>query len=59
MIDLYQMHLPPSDDNREKLAEAWGTLAELKREGRVRWIGVSSFSARQLQFAAKLAPITA
>ncbi len=58
-IDLYQMHFPPSDDNREKLAEAWGTLAELKREGSVRWIGVSNFSAEQLQFAAKLAPITA
>ena len=59
MIDLYQMHFPPSDDNGEKLAEAWGTLAELKREGRVRWIGVFNFSAQQLQFAAKLAPITA
>ncbi len=58
-IDLYQIHFPPSDDNREKLAEAWGTLAELKREGSVRWIGVSNFSAAQLQFAAEIAPITA
>jgi aryl-alcohol dehydrogenase-like predicted oxidoreductase len=57
-IDLYQMHWPPSDDHREKLAGAWRTLAELKREGKVRWIGVSNFKAEQLQFAAKIAPIT-
>ncbi len=57
-IDLYQMHWPPSDDNRDKLAEAWKTMAELKREGKVRWIGVSNFKAEQLQFASKIAPIT-
>ena len=57
-IDLYQMHWPPSDDDREKLAEAWNTMAELKRAGKVRWIGVSNFKAEQLQFAAKMAPIT-
>ncbi len=57
-IDLYQMHWPPSDNNQEKLAEAWETLAVLKREGKVRWIGVSNFNAEQLQFAAKIAPIT-
>ena len=57
-IDLYQMHWPPSDDDREKLAEAWNTMAELKRAGKVRWIGVSNFKAEQLQFAAKIAPIT-
>ena len=57
-VDLYQMHWPPSDDSREKLAEAWNTMADLKREGKVRWIGVSNFKAEQLQFAAKIAPIT-
>ena len=57
-IDLYQMHWPPSDDDREKLAEAWNTMADLKRAGKVRWIGVSNFKAEQLQFAAKMAPIT-
>ena len=57
-IDLYQMHWPPSDDSREKLAEAWNTMAELQREGKVRWIGVSNFKAEQLQFAARIAPIT-
>jgi aryl-alcohol dehydrogenase-like predicted oxidoreductase len=57
-IDLYQMHWPPSDGSQEKLAEAWGTLAALKAEGRVRWIGVSNFKAEQLQFASTIAPIT-
>ncbi len=57
-IDLYQMHWPPSDNNQEKLAEAWNTLATLKQEGKVRWTGVSNFNAEQLQFTAKIAPIT-
>jgi aryl-alcohol dehydrogenase-like predicted oxidoreductase len=57
-IDLYQMHWPPSDGSQEKLAEAWQTMAALKQEGKVRWIGVSNFSAEQLQFAAKIAPVT-
>jgi len=57
-IDLYQMHWPPSDGSQEKLAEAWQTMAALKQEGKVRWIGVSNFNADQLQFAAKIAPAT-
>jgi aryl-alcohol dehydrogenase-like predicted oxidoreductase len=57
-IDLYQMHRPPSDNEQEKLVEAWNTLAALRQEGKVRWIGVSNFSAEQLQFTAKIAPIT-
>jgi aryl-alcohol dehydrogenase-like predicted oxidoreductase len=56
-IDLYQMHWPPSDNNQEKLAEAWQTLAALKQEGKVRWLGVSNFTAEQLQFTGKIAPI--
>jgi len=57
-IDLYQMHWPPSDNNQQKLTEAWKTMAALKQEGKVRWIGVSNFNAEQLQFTAKIAPIT-
>ena len=33
-------------------------LAALKQEGKVRWIGVSNFNAEQLQFTAKIAPVT-
>ncbi len=56
-IDLYQIHWPP-EDNGPGLEEAWQTLAALKKEGKVRWIGVSNFNAQQLQRAEKIAPAT-
>src|SRR2546425_2777808 len=56
-IDLYQMHWPP-DDNKPGIEEAWQTLAALKAEGKVRWIGVSNFNAAQIQRAEKIAPVT-
>jgi aryl-alcohol dehydrogenase-like predicted oxidoreductase len=56
-IDLYQIHWPP-EDNGPGLEEAWQTLAALKKEGKVRWIGVSNFNAQQLQRAEKIAPVT-
>src|SRR4030088_2634121 len=48
VIDLYQVHWPPDPDSTE-LEEAWSTLADLKSEGKVRWIGVSNFNVRQLR----------
>lgn len=56
-IDLYQMHWPP-DEGKPGIEEAWQTLAALKAEGKVRWIGVSNFSATQIQRAEKIAPVT-
>lgn len=56
-IDLYQMHWPP-EDSGPALEDAWGTLAALKKEGKVRWIGVSNFNAAQIQRAEKIAPVT-
>jgi aryl-alcohol dehydrogenase-like predicted oxidoreductase len=56
-IDLYQIHWPPDPDSSE-LEEGWSTLAELKREGKVRWIGVSNFDVPQLQRAQAIAPVT-
>jgi aryl-alcohol dehydrogenase-like predicted oxidoreductase len=56
-IDLYQMHWPP-DDGKPGIEEAWQTLVALKAEGKVRWIGVSNFSAAQIQRAEKIAPVT-
>jgi aryl-alcohol dehydrogenase-like predicted oxidoreductase len=55
VIDLYQIHWPEPDEDVE---EGWGTLAELQKEGKVRWIGVSNFNASQLERARKIAPIT-
>jgi aryl-alcohol dehydrogenase-like predicted oxidoreductase len=46
-IDLYQIHWPV--DDTQELEEGWGTMAQLKREGKVRWIGVSNFSVSQLK----------
>ena len=54
-IDLYQVHWPEPDEDIE---EGWATLAELQKEGKVRWIGVSNFSASQLARAQRIAPIT-
>jgi aryl-alcohol dehydrogenase-like predicted oxidoreductase len=56
-IDLYQIHWPPDPDSPE-LEEGWSTLANLKREGKVRWIGVSNFNVEQLQRAQAIAPVT-
>jgi aryl-alcohol dehydrogenase-like predicted oxidoreductase len=56
-IDLYQIHWPP-EDNGSGLEESWSTLAALKKEGKVRWIGVSNFDVPQLQRAEKIAPVT-
>jgi len=54
-IDLYQIHWPEPDEDIE---EGWETLARLKEEGKVRWIGVSNFSAGQMRRCAAIAPIT-
>jgi aryl-alcohol dehydrogenase-like predicted oxidoreductase len=54
VIDLYQMHWPPSD-NGPGLEEAWQTMAALQKEGKVRWIGVSNFNVEQLKRAEKIA----
>lgn len=55
VIDLYQIHWPLPD---EDLEEGWSTMAELQREGKVRWIGVSNFNTAQMKRATKIAPIT-
>jgi aryl-alcohol dehydrogenase-like predicted oxidoreductase len=57
VIDLYQIHWPPVPDSRD-LEEGWSTLADLKKQGKVRWIGVSNFDVKQLRRAKAIAPIT-
>ena len=54
-IDLYQVHWPEPD---EEIEEGWFTMADLQREGKVRWIGISNFSVSQMERAMKIAPIT-
>jgi aryl-alcohol dehydrogenase-like predicted oxidoreductase len=53
-IDLFQIHWPMPDEDIE---EGWSTLAQLKKEGKVRWIGVSNFDVRQMERCRKIAPI--
>ena len=54
-IDLYQIHWPEPDEDVE---EGWETLARLKEEGKVRWIGVSNFNVAQLERCRAIAPVT-
>jgi aryl-alcohol dehydrogenase-like predicted oxidoreductase len=53
-IDLYQIHWPVEDKDIE---EAWTAMADLKREGKVRHIGVSNFSVEQMERCKEIAPI--
>ena len=54
-IDLYQVHWPDPD---EEIEEGWEALDRLRRQGKIRWIGVSNFSVEQMKRAQKIAPIT-
>lgn len=53
-IDLYQLH---TVDPKVRLEDSVGALAELKRQGKIRHIGVSNFDRRQLARARAVAPI--
>jgi len=55
-IDLYQIHWPVEDT--KELEEGWSTMAQLQREGKARWIGVSNFDVEQMKRAQDIAPIT-
>src|SRR2546422_3592260 len=48
-IDLYQMHWPAEDGTT--LEDYWGTLLQLKEEGKVRAVGLSNHDVRQLDAA--------
>jgi len=56
VIDLYQIHWPSEEP--AEVEAAWATLAQLQREGKVRWTGVSNFDVAQLQRAQAIAPVT-
>jgi aryl-alcohol dehydrogenase-like predicted oxidoreductase len=57
VIDLYQIHWPP-EDNGPTLEESWQAMVDLQKAGKVRWIGVSNYSAEQMERCAKIAPVT-
>lgn len=54
VIDLYQIHWPEPD---EEIEEAWGAIADLVKEGKVRYGGVSNFSVEQLKRIQPIYPV--
>ena len=54
VIDLYQMHWPEPD---EQIEEAWEAMSQLAKQGKVRYVGVSNFSAPQLERAGRIWPV--
>ena len=56
-IDLYQMHWPAEDGTA--VEEYWQTFADLKREGKVRAIGLSNHGLLQLEAANEIANVDA
>jgi aryl-alcohol dehydrogenase-like predicted oxidoreductase len=57
VIDLYQIHWPP-EDNGPALEESWQAMVDLKKQGKVRWIGVSNHDVPQIKRLEKIAPVT-
>jgi aryl-alcohol dehydrogenase-like predicted oxidoreductase len=55
-IDLYQIHWPVAD--QAEMDEGWATMAALRREGKVRHIGVSNYGAGHLRRAHATARVT-
>jgi aryl-alcohol dehydrogenase-like predicted oxidoreductase len=53
VIDLYQIHWPT-----ESLEEGWITMAQLQKEGKVRWIGVSNFNVEEIRRVQAITPTT-
>jgi aryl-alcohol dehydrogenase-like predicted oxidoreductase len=62
-IDLYQIHWPdfsftPEGVRAPGIEEAWGALAEMKKAGKVRFIGISNFNVAQMERIRPIAPIS-
>lgn len=53
-IDLYQFHRP---DPRVPFEESVGTFADMRKEGKVRHVGLSNVTTDQLSTAQKIVPI--
>jgi len=53
-IDLYQLHAP---DPKVPFEEQVGTLARFQREGKVRHVGLSNVTVKQLEQARRIVPV--
>jgi len=54
-IALYQLHAP---DANVPLAESVGALADLRREGKIRWVGLSNVTVEEIRTASAIVPVT-
>jgi aryl-alcohol dehydrogenase-like predicted oxidoreductase len=54
VIDLYQIHWP---DTTTPIEDSWDAMAKLKKQGKVRAIGVCNYSLEQLKRAQALHPV--
>lgn len=54
VIDLYQIHWPNDDAHLE---EGWGAIADLVKEGKIRYAGVSNHNVAQLQRIQPIHPV--
>lgn len=54
-IDLYQYHAP---DPSVPFAESVGALAELRAQGKIRWVGLSNVSVAQIEEARTIVSVT-
>lgn len=53
-IDLYQLHAP---DPAVPLADSVGALADLQREGKIGWVGLSNVSVEEIEEAGAIVPV--
>ena len=53
-IGLYQLHAP---DPQVPFEESVGALAELRRQGKIRWVGLSNVSVAQIRTAQAIVPV--
>ena len=53
-IALYQLHAP---DDAVPFEESVGALADLRREGKIRWVGLSNVSVAQIRAAEAIVPV--
>ncbi len=54
-LALYQLHSP---DPQVPFEESVGALAELRREGKIEWVGLSNVSVPQIEAASQIVPVT-
>ena len=58
-IDLYQIHWATwGPEDAPGIEEAWQTMAELQRSGKIRYLGVSNFNLAQIERIRAVAPIS-